>query len=406
MVIDARFTVCHLREEASAHANDRVMSAQWQRLMHARVPDLAALVSESLRESEPGYRSGAVPLAELPVWVSRSVFRVLDGFAMPDADLLPTLDVAAEVGARRARQGLPPRALQRAYHLVGEALSASLAQWTATEDIDAQESTMLANKLWRVVSEHSLAGVDALCRAYEGYTDQRSAGYLLDALLNGDDRPVTVTSVARAFVLSEDERYSVIVRHPTSADPSVPAEELASHMRGMRVIWRQHGESAVGVVALGGESPCRLRDCLPDQDSHRMGVSTAISGLGGLGRARSLAETAARTLRGSGLAFLEDRLDVAIVSSRPDLARELQIHVLAPLLDLEEWRREVLLKTLEAWLDTDGSTARAALRLYCHRNTVINRLRRIEELTHRSLSVPKDLISLTLALRAYRQLTS
>jgi DNA-binding PucR family transcriptional regulator len=207
-------------------------------------------------------------------------------------------------------------------------------------------------------------------------------------------------------MLPEEQRYSVIVRHPMPGDPSVRAEDLPPFIGALRFVWRQHGDSAVGVILLGEESLNILRDRLPGQETSRTGVSTAIDGLASLGRARSLAETAARTLREPGLAFLEDRLDLAIVRSSPDLARELQFHVLAPLLDIEEWRREVLLQTLEAWLEADGSTARAATRLFCHRNTVVNRLRRIEQMTNRSLSVPRDLVSLSLALRAYRQLVS
>ncbi|MEK8145669.1 helix-turn-helix domain-containing protein [Streptomyces sp. M10(2022)] len=45
---------------------------------------------------------------------------------------------------------------------------------------------------------------------------------------------------------------------------------------------------------------------------------------------------------------------------------------------------------------------RAAARLFCHRNTVFNRLRRLEQLTSRSLSRPRDLVEMMLALDAYR----
>jgi hypothetical protein len=47
--------------------------------------------------------------------------------------------------------------------------------------------------------------------------------------------------------------------------------------------------------------------------------------------------------------------------------------------------------------------AKAVIDVYCHRNTVLNRLRRIEQLTGRSLSVPKGLVDLALALEAFRQ---
>jgi DNA-binding PucR family transcriptional regulator len=47
---------------------------------------------------------------------------------------------------------------------------------------------------------------------------------------------------------------------------------------------------------------------------------------------------------------------------------------------------------------------RAAGQLYCHRNTVFNRIRRIEQLTGRSLARPLDIVELTLALDAVRLL--
>ncbi|MFD8590699.1 helix-turn-helix domain-containing protein [Streptomyces sp. NPDC059637] len=62
----------------------------------------------------------------------------------------------------------------------------------------------------------------------------------------------------------------------------------------------------------------------------------------------------------------------------------------------------MILSTLEAWLAADGSALRAGSRLFCHRNTVLNRLRRYEQLTGRSLGRPQDLVELVLALEAHR----
>ncbi|WP_239103266.1 helix-turn-helix domain-containing protein [Microbispora corallina] len=50
----------------------------------------------------------------------------------------------------------------------------------------------------------------------------------------------------------------------------------------------------------------------------------------------------------------------------------------------------------------EGSAVRAAGELYCHRNTVFNPVRRIEQMTGRSLSRPRDLVELSLALDAVR----
>ncbi|WRZ26158.1 helix-turn-helix domain-containing protein [Streptomyces sp. NBC_00243] len=65
--------------------------------------------------------------------------------------------------------------------------------------------------------------------------------------------------------------------------------------------------------------------------------------------------------------------------------------------------RELLLDTLDAWFACGGSADEAAKRLYVHPNTVRTRLRRITERTGRSLTDPRGITELALALRAVRQ---
>jgi len=62
----------------------------------------------------------------------------------------------------------------------------------------------------------------------------------------------------------------------------------------------------------------------------------------------------------------------------------------------------VLLETLSAWLETGGSAGRTAARLSCHRNTVLNRIRRLQALTGRSLEDVDHLVEWSLALLALR----
>jgi DNA-binding PucR family transcriptional regulator len=63
-------------------------------------------------------------------------------------------------------------------------------------------------------------------------------------------------------------------------------------------------------------------------------------------------------------------------------------------------QREALLATLRALLDHNGSPTHAAQALYCHRNTVIYRLKQLEELTGTRLSRARDRLVLGLALMA------
>ena len=58
------------------------------------------------------------------------------------------------------------------------------------------------------------------------------------------------------------------------------------------------------------------------------------------------------------------------------------------------------METLGALLRHDGSPTHAADELFCHRNTVIYRMKQIEQLTGRSLTDPRDKMLLGLALLA------
>jgi purine catabolism regulator len=64
-----------------------------------------------------------------------------------------------------------------------------------------------------------------------------------------------------------------------------------------------------------------------------------------------------------------------------------------------------LMRSLEAFIEENGQWERAAKRLYCHRHTLRYRIRRVEELTGRSLSSARDRIEFWLALRG-REITT
>jgi hypothetical protein len=229
------------------------------------------------------------------------------------------------------------------------------------------------------------------------------AGHPLDALLGGYADRDCVTAAARVWGLAEQARYAVVVQHPADwgAPPLVEAE-LPARVAGVRLMWRVHAGCAVGVAVLGNVPVTVVAGALPARPGRRVGVSLAVDSLTDVGRARRLADLAARTVTdGKSVACLEERLPAALLTARPDLARELCTRVLAPVLALGRVSRDLLLDTLTAWLVAGGSTHRAAGALFCHRNTVLNRMRHLERLTNRSLSVPADLIELGLALEAF-----
>lgn len=102
------------------------------------------------------------------------------------------------------------------------------------------------------------------------------------------------------------------------------------------------------------------------------------------------------------MAVLDERLVTVAAIGSPAVARRLQATVLGRVIALPDWERDRLLGTLLTWVEHGGSASRAAGVLYCHANTVRHRLKRLEELTGRSVTEPHALVELVLAAEAER----
>ncbi|MEU5656985.1 helix-turn-helix domain-containing protein [Streptomyces sp. NPDC047737] len=236
-----------------------------------------------------------------------------------------------------------------------------------------------------------------------GRSDERGR-VLLDALLEGRCEPGLAARAASCLGLDEQGRYVVVVLREGGGGPAGAAMDAD----GLRAVRRRRGDREIVVVALGDRDPAELIELLARRCPGPGGTGPVADGLAGLGTARRLAEVALLTCPPgtTGIVRLEERLPAALVVSQPELSALLVADVLGPLLALEAADRALLVRTLDAWLECGGSAGRAAGRLYCHRNTVLNRLRRLERLTSRSLSRPREMIEMTLALDAFRLTTA
>jgi DNA-binding PucR family transcriptional regulator len=108
------------------------------------------------------------------------------------------------------------------------------------------------------------------------------------------------------------------------------------------------------------------------------------------------------TARDLAVVAFDDALPDALVLAAPAIAGRLARHWLAPLLALPADESRALLDTLEAWVGSGGSPTATARALPCHRNTVLNRLRRVHRLTAGRLGEGAPPAELGLALAAYR----
>jgi DNA-binding PucR family transcriptional regulator len=113
---------------------------------------------------------------------------------------------------------------------------------------------------------------------------------------------------------------------------------------------------------------------------------------------------AAGTPHTRSLVRFDEQPVATLLISAPDAAQAVARRILGPLLDLPDDDRAVIVDTVRAWLAEGGSTSTAASRLHLHRNTVRYRLRRLEDLTGRSLAHPLDLAELHVALECARML--
>ncbi len=107
------------------------------------------------------------------------------------------------------------------------------------------------------------------------------------------------------------------------------------------------------------------------------------------------------------LAFEETgayRLLLSAMSENPDELRRFYAETLEPLVAYDEQYETDLVKTLETFLDNDGSVAGTAQRLFTHRHTIRYRLERVRELSGLDVGSSDGRERLSLGLKAMRVL--
>lgn len=310
---------------------------------------------------------------------------------------------ARDVGRRRALQGVPLEAVLRAYRLGGQVTWEALLEVSRRSGRDDTLLLEVAGSVWRTN--------DAECSAVaEGYREEqrRLAGIdegarqqVLDGLIDGrGGDPAFVRTASELLAVPLEGRLVAVVALPgPDGDPGLDAPGAALLKRGVRSVWGDRSGAQVGIVALG-PGGCEVLTWLPTMANGPVGVSAVVVGAAAAGTAYRLAETAARTLPAGArqVVTIDERLPEALLSNSPEISSRLVGQSLGGLLELPTDEREVLLDTLAAFLDSDGSPTRAADELYCHRNTVMHRLRRIESVTGRKLTDPRSRLLWQLAL--------
>jgi sugar diacid utilization regulator len=240
-----------------------------------------------------------------------------------------------------------------------------------------------------------------------GEAAQRSS--LVDALLEGrvfDDW--SLRDLACKLRLPINGPFVVVAAQvPRSGDE--PLSQIESKLRSLDMfsVWRPLPDVNVGIVHVGSDRKLdTVVALLSRMTTARVGVSAPFEDLRDTPQALHVARV---MLRGSNdSASSVAVFDGSILATAAVSAPEAMIKKARAALDgfgaLPDEDREVLFETFRAWQDSAASVSGAAEVLICHPNTVRHRLRRIEKATGRSLTRPRDVAELCLALEVHRRL--
>ncbi len=332
------------------------------------------------------------------------VLQILSGSVdSPDGD-----DVASEIGRRRAEQGVPLEVMLRTFRLGARIVWETLVDQAHADQVDPDLMLDAATSMWTVIDGLS----STLSTSYRNTEleqlrrDDQRRHALVEDLLSGRARDIAFAQrTAKELDLPTGGNYVVVVADMRpDGSFALRGQQSALTALHVRSVWQVRADTLVGLVALEHRAENVVLEALRQLVRGRVAVSPVVSGLAEVGLAHQLALTAMGTSPpgAAELVSLDQRYPEALLVQSPDLAQRLLDSQLGNVLSLPIRERDMLLETLTAWLEENCSTANAAVRLHCHRNTVLNRLHRIGTLIGQPLYGRSAYVSLSLALSALR----
>ncbi|MQA09064.1 MAG: PucR family transcriptional regulator [Pseudonocardiaceae bacterium] len=381
-------------------------------LAEALLDDLPALCDrlvEVVYAQIPPYTSGRpVGKTELRRSAEANLSGILHKLAeLHTAATKDPFDAPRYTGHLRAEQGMPLDFVLQAFRIGGRVVWEALVNKArSTPNMEPELLLDGATVVWEAVDEFSSALANSYHRTESGIQrrDARRREATLEALLDGRaDTPSFLARAAATLDVAPTERLLMVsVSTDSHDDDPVPGWMSALRSRGLPSVWISRLAHHVALILLGATPIDRAVTALRELPEVSIGVSPPFTGLAGVADAHRFAETALHTVPSDehDVACLDDRLIEALVTGNPEIAHRLVRLYLGGLLALAPEERQVLLSTLRVWLEAGGSIGRSAQKLFCHRNTVLNRIHQIEQLTDRQLSSGADRIGCAVALRA------
>jgi len=232
---------------------------------------------------------------------------------------------------------------------------------------------------------------------------------LIDAIVDGRVRDDCVLdAIASTLRLPKDGPF-VVIAAKVRLDGREPLTAIEAKLPSLDVCsaWQLVPDWQVGIVHVKSEHHLdRIIELVSRMAVDRVGMSARFNDLRETPRAVHFAKMMLRGLPTSDgpVAMFDGTIAATAALAAPAIMVESAGIVLAGFFDLPDDERDMLFETFQVWLETDASLAACAETLCCHTNTVRYRLRRIEKRTGLSLSRPRDVVELCLAIEVHRRL--
>lgn len=360
----------------------READARWQILLEKLAGIDDQLAAEYLERIEGGARYyDGVPDEHDLKDSARNAFRYLLGCLLARPLSAELMAFPARVGALRARQGIALENLSAAVR--NDFLVAWSALLRLADDSDMEVLAMHVGQLWTVVDDFAGA-------IQRGYLDQRlqmaradiiEQQQRLSDLLSDEPSPSLVHRAAEVLGLDETAFYWV-VGLTTEASTSTVIRRLA----GLDVVALDHTSKGVTLIVLSAHSRW------PDDEALAADLLVGVPGaiaprITQLPNVfRSATTVRMLTRLGQEGATLRRSWAQLSISQLCAVIEDLRSYVEVPLAPIND--RDLLVETVLAFAES-GSVSTTAAELYCHRNTVLNRIRKFEEVTGISLRTPR-----------------
>lgn len=373
-----------------------------------RAEELGTVLRDTLRTKDERYATTELIAAEELLRSCRdNMLRSLQSLAGQVPPGVNVFDAAQTTARHRADSGFPLESLLHAYRLGTEVLWAALldeARSRAPEMLD--ELLDSAVQVMQLIDLMSTAAADEYrtreLEAKRRDIERRQA--ILDGLLEGRAAdPRFAAEAMRILELTSDARIAVVViRHRTSPAGPPPSPGAALAAAGYRSEWRLRADREIGLVELGQATIAQLVDRLSSIVDGWAGVSQETVGLADVLTEFRMAELVVASLPAdkSCVTPLAERLPQVLMAANRPIADRIRSRALGDLIAAPLDKQESLLETLGRWFANNRSTSETAAEMHCHRNTVVYRLKQIEDLTGCRLDDGDDQMLLRLALLA------